>query len=112
MATSSTIIHVELVGTENAAARSARSKLDPGAEYISGGFLAASREVESIDTAAVQSGIAAICSAVGAGLQNAGPDSWAVEINLGFKAGLKLPVLMSGEANAALKVTMNWTKTA
>ena len=40
------------------------------------------------------------------------PEEWGVEFNIGFKAKGGIPVIASGEANAALKVTAKWKKTS
>jgi hypothetical protein len=66
--------------------------------------------IEGIEESALRNSIEKICSALSLALEKSTPDAWAVEINLGFKAGLKVPILMSGEANAALKVSMSWKK--
>jgi hypothetical protein len=113
MTESLAIIQVEVLDPVNArAVGNAQSKLGPKVEYVAGSTLAtvANTAVEGIEASDIRRGIEAISSAVSMALENAAPETWTVELNLGFKAGLKVPVLMSGEANAALKVTMNWKK--
>jgi Trypsin-co-occurring domain 1 len=40
------------------------------------------------------------------------PAEWSMEINIGFKGKSNpIPVILSGEANASLKVTAKWQKT-
>lgn len=39
------------------------------------------------------------------------PDEWGVEVSIGFKGKSNpIPVILSGEANAAIKVHAKWTK--
>ncbi len=39
------------------------------------------------------------------------PDEWGVEVNIGFKGKTNpIPVILSGEANASIKVHAKWTK--
>ena len=107
------LVHVEtlpLITTAPAPA-GARHQLGDGATYVSGtaaGMLA--RPVEEIGSAELQGSLARICGAIGSAMREASPDAWSVEFSLGFKAGAKVPVLLSGEANAALKITLNWKK--
>lgn len=104
------LIEVEVVRI-GAAHGDARDRLDAGATPVSqGDGSAIDHSIDRIAASDIQRGIESICKAVGGALVAAAPDSWTVELNLGFKAGAKVPVLMSGEANAALKVTMNWKK--
>lgn len=68
--------------------------------------------VMDIASTDLSKGLAEISKAVAAAMKDASPDTWAVEFNVGFKAGLKVPVLVSAEASAALKITLNWKKAA
>ena len=104
------LIEVEIINIGSPIRADARGRLDPGATFVSGGGDTITHSIERIAASDIQRGIESICSAVGSALIGAAPDSWSVELNLGFKANAKVPVLMSGEANAALKVTMNWKK--
>lgn len=38
------------------------------------------------------------------------PDSCTVEFSLGVKGGSKIPIILSGEASAAFKVSLTWKK--
>ncbi|MCP4109635.1 MAG: hypothetical protein GY749_29630, partial [Desulfobacteraceae bacterium] len=45
------------------------------------------------------------------GIQKAEPDEWTLELNIGFKGKANpVPVILSGESNAAIKVTAKWFK--
>jgi hypothetical protein len=95
----------------------ALDRLEPGAQYVhQGGAPAAQREVvrqvSDVSVEELQQGIETICAAVSAAMAKLSPDNASAEFSLGFKAGLKVPVLMSGEANAALKVTLSWKRQA
>ena len=82
-------------------------KLPEGARLISGGSLA-SVFYEAYSSKDVQMAIERISLAINAGLSKASPQSCTVELNLGFKAGVKVPVIMSGEANSGIKITLSW----
>lgn len=41
-------------------------------------------------------------------LEDAQPNEWSVELNIGFKGEAGIPCLTKGEANAAFKVTAKW----
>ncbi len=106
-------IEVEVIDIAIPLPADARGRLGAGATYTSGGEATVlSGSIERIAASDIRRGIESICDAVSGALIKAGPDSWSVELNLGFKANAKVPVLMSGEANAALKVTLNWKKSA
>jgi hypothetical protein len=102
-------IYVEAVGTQHDL-RNAKDELGDGAEYMHGGLASAQSTIATFDPVLFREGVATVCAAVSEALKDVSPESWSVEINLGFKAGLKVPVLISGEANAALKVVMNWKR--
>lgn len=103
-------LQVEVVNSASAVVSDARAKLDPGAEFVHGGVTGGPmlRQVIDVDSEQLARGISDISAVIGKAMQEASPDAWSVEFNVGFKAGLKVPVLLSGEANAALKVTLNW----
>jgi hypothetical protein len=92
------------------APKDGRSKLDPGAGLIAGGSQAiqAYSQIVDIPSEDIKRGIESICSVLASALERVTPESYSVEFSLGFKAGIKVPVLISSEANAALKITMNW----
>lgn len=66
------------------------------------------REFATMDLQDIQAGIATVCDAVLAAMRQVKPQSCDVEVALGFKAGAKVPVIVSGEANASLKITLHW----
>jgi hypothetical protein len=44
-------------------------------------------------------------------LKDNAPDEWGVELSIGFKGTTNpIPVIVSGEANAAIKVNAKWVK--
>jgi hypothetical protein len=46
-----------------------------------------------------------------AGFADTPPETWQVELNIGFKGALAVPVLLKDGAEAALKITATWKKT-
>jgi hypothetical protein len=106
-------ISVEVTEVSNASG--ALDRLDRGATYTSQGSANAgqrdiSRQIADISVKDLQQGIETVCAAVTAAMSKVSPDSCSAEFSLGFKAGMKVPVLLSGEANAALKVTLSWKR--
>jgi hypothetical protein len=101
-------IRVEVVG-EKPSPTDAVGRLDSGTSPIGGGRGTAT-EVVTLAVDDVAKGLQSISTAVVTAMERIAPDSWSVELNVGFKAGSGVPVLMSGEANAALKVTLNWKR--
>lgn len=110
-----TAIAIEVVEIHSAqvSARgsSALERLNPGAQAVSGQAPTEVLDlVTSIGSDELERGLALICRTVTSALRSASPDTCSVELNIGFKANAKVPILMSGEANAALKVTLGWKK--
>jgi hypothetical protein len=70
------------------------------------------REFAQISSDDLRDGIVNVCAAVLKAMEQAAPESCDIEFSMGFKAGVKIPVLVSGEANAALKVTLRWKRAA
>ena len=103
-------LQVEVISPVGDTVFNARRRLDPGSEYVHGEVLTNPilRQVIDIDSEQLAHGISDISAVIGKAMEKATPDTWSVEFNIGFKAGLKVPVLLSGEANAALKVTLSW----
>ena len=58
----------------------------------------------------VRSTISALASTVRQALQQAQPDEWSLEINLGFKGKAGIPFITEGEANGAVKVIAKWRR--
>ncbi|GEM_PF-1960746 len=46
-----------------------------------------------------------------AGFAETPPETWQLELNIGFKGALAIPVLLTDGAEAALKITATWKKT-
>jgi Trypsin-co-occurring domain 1 len=90
----------------------ALGRLEPGGEYMSSEreSSVSVRSLAEVSNADLQRGIESVCSAVTAALAKSAPDSCDVEFSLGFKAGAKVPILMAGEANGSLKVTLRWKR--
>lgn len=94
----------------NPVARNARSQLDPGTTYTSGGRLDAIFSTEAFAPDEFGNSLSVICAAIGKAMREASPDAWTVEFSLGFKAGAKVPILVSSELNGVLKVSLSWKK--
>jgi Trypsin-co-occurring domain 1 len=59
----------------------------------------------------LQETIAGAAQLVFNGLKDLQADEWSVELNIGLKAEASIiPVLVKGEGNASLKVTVKWKK--
>ena len=59
----------------------------------------------------VKNTLKSIANIVHEGMQLTKPDQWALEINIGFKGKANpIPVILSGESSAAIKVTAKWSK--
>jgi hypothetical protein len=102
-------IHVEIM-PDATPPGGALGKLDPGAGYVSGGAGGWLRPVSAIDTDELKRGIEQICAALTQAMRAAAPEAWTVEFGLGFKASGGVPILLSGESNVALKITLSWKK--
>lgn len=102
------VVSVELSGVSRR--KDATSELEPGSTLISGGApqSAAYSQVVDIPSEEIRRGIESVCNILVSALEKVTPESYSVEFNLGFKAGVKVPVLVSSEASAALKITLNW----
>lgn len=104
------LIEVELSVPEDRP-HAALGRLGPGVEPMGndgGAPRLRLREFATMDLQDIQSGIASVCDAVLAAMRQVKPQSCDVEVALGFKAGAKVPVIVSGEANASLKITLHW----
>ena len=101
------LIEVEIVSASpsNAALQRLGSR---EVEFANNGGSAVVREFGNISPDDLSCGIENVCAAVKKAMERTAPESCDVEFSLGFKAGAKIPVLLSGEANAALKVTLRW----
>lgn len=43
-------------------------------------------------------------------LEQAQPEEWSIELNLGFKGEAGIPCLTKGEANGSVKITAKWKR--
>ncbi|MCI0653192.1 MAG: hypothetical protein L0Y39_01755 [Methylococcaceae bacterium] len=60
----------------------------------------------------MQRNIKALAETVHASFQANQPEEWSLESNIGFKGKTSpIPVILSGEASGAIKVTATWRKT-
>ena len=65
----------------------------------------------AVDT--LRATIDTLASDVAHALERAQPNEWTVEFNIGFKGKTQpIPVVLSGEANAVLKVKASWQRQA
>ncbi|MCI5223535.1 MAG: hypothetical protein D3924_12905 [Candidatus Electrothrix sp. AR4] len=92
--------------------RESISNLPPGTEEI--GFKDKAKElgdkIKDVNEILRQS-LSSIFETVAESVKEKQPDKWGVEVNIGFKGKTNpVPVILSGEANAAIKVHAKWTK--
>ncbi len=67
------------------------------------------RIIETVDY--LKDSLRGVLRVVHASMQDHAPDEWGVELTIGFKGTANpIPVFVSGEANAALKVHAKWKK--
>ena len=88
------------------------SNMPPGAEEI--GFKDKAKElgdkIRDVNEILRQS-LSSIFETVAESVKEKQPDEWGVEVNIGFKGKTNpIPVILSGEANASIKVHAKWTK--
>ncbi|MCI5167158.1 MAG: hypothetical protein D3903_13955 [Candidatus Electrothrix sp. GM3_4] len=88
------------------------SNMPPGTEEI--GFKDKVKEVgdkvRDVNEILRQS-LSSIFETVAESVKEKQPDEWGVEVNIGFKGKTNpIPVILSGEANASIKVHAKWTK--
>jgi Trypsin-co-occurring domain 1 len=60
----------------------------------------------------LQNLLAAVTGPIKQALDANAPDTWSIELSLGFKADGGVPFLAKGEANAAVKLSATWKKGA
>jgi len=61
---------------------------------------------------ALQQNIKTLAQTVHKSFEANQPEEWSLEINIGFKGKISpIPVILSGEASSAIKVTAKWKKT-
>lgn len=95
----------------NAPDSAALRRLAPGTEVVSGSDVA-QRLYRSFSPADIQAAIERICDAVTPALAKVKPESCKVEFKIGFTAEAKIPMLVSGEANAVFTISLEWKKAA
>ena len=59
---------------------------------------------------AIENNIKAVARMVHQSLIDHQPDEWSVELSIGFKGSAGIPVLVSGEASGAIKVSAKWKR--
>lgn len=66
----------------------------------------------AVDTLkSLRANIIAVASEVNAAFAASAPEEWSVEVNIGFKGKVNpVPVIVSGEAEASLKVVAKWKR--
>src|SRR5436853_7782792 len=75
-----------------------------------------SEAVSAVDSAldaftSLEVGLRDIVARLGAAVAESKPSSWKLEVSIGFKGKTTpIPVILSGEAEAALKLQMEWTR--
>lgn len=77
-----------------------------------------SKAIEQLDSVQVSNGSMAILSsslevlssAVQQGFANNPPDSWDMQLNIGFSGAGAIPVLLKDGVGAELKITASWKK--
>ncbi|MCI5179519.1 MAG: hypothetical protein D3911_09430 [Candidatus Electrothrix sp. AW3_4] len=79
--------------------------LPPGTEEI--GFNDKVQDIKEL----LRQNLSGIFETVAESVKAKQPDEWGVEVNIGFKGKSNpVPVILSGEANAAIKVHAKWVK--
>ena len=87
------------------AGKEAIPNLPPGAEEI--GFSDKFQDIAAM----LRQNLTGIFETVAESVKEKQPDEWGVEVNIGFKGKTNpIPVILSGEANAAIKVHAKWVK--
>ena len=97
------IIYIEVSDVKEGTP-SKSAKPGDGYEYTSAG-----NELEAAG-ARVDSTIRALARTVRKALEDAQPDEWTLEVNIGFKGKAGIPFITEGEANGAVKVSAKWKK--
>jgi hypothetical protein len=101
-------ILVEAIGPSLSSTDPALRKLESGTAAASG-WSSVARTYEQISSHDIQNAITTVASAVMTAIRSLNPQACEVEFHIGFKAGARVPVIASGEANGSLKVTLKWS---
>ena len=83
-----------------------------GAPIDALGGTTAVRQIAELGMDELQQHLGSVSRMVVNAMKAAQPDSCTVEFSLGVKGGSKIPIILSGEASAALKVSLTWKKEA
>lgn len=82
-----------------------RGDLPPGAEDCN----AVQKAVDTLGS--LKGTLSSIFNTVNDSMKENQPDEWGVELNIGFKGTVSpIPVIVSGESNASIKVHATWKK--
>lgn len=85
----------------------ALKRLPAGASAVSN---LSSGPMEQLPIEKVRATVSSIAEAFANAFAEGGPEAWTVEFGIGFKGSAGVPVLVSGEASANLKVVMSWRR--
>ena len=82
----------------------------PAIQDLPSGSEAVSAVDNALDAfASLEIGLRDIVAKLGAAVAESKPSSWKLEVNIGFKGkAIPIPVILSGEAEAALKLQIEW----
>ena len=95
-------MEIEIPGSSNA---HGIQDLPEGSEAVS----AVDRALDAFD--ALEAGLSGIVAKLRAAVSESKPTTWKLEVNIGFKGKTTpIPVVLSGEAEAALKLQLEWTQ--
>lgn len=82
--------------------------LEPNTRSIAGRAKIIERVYEEFSAQEIEQTIRSIASVAISAVDKLHTQTCEVEFSLGFKAGLKIPVLASGDAKAGIKITLKW----
>lgn len=102
-----TTIYVEVEETTLSESLIQQNEVDlpEGAELTS----AASKALDAMK--ALKGMLAGVFEMIHEAIQEKSPDEWGIELNIAFKGRIDvIPVIVSGESNASIKVSAKWVK--
>lgn len=102
-----TMIYVEVEDTalSKSLVRKGNVDLPEGAELTS----TATKTIDALK--ALKGMLGGVFDSVHEAIRERSPDEWSVELNIGFKGKVDaIPVIVSGESNASIKVLAKWVK--
>jgi len=114
MATREILIDGVLLSVEVDAADAVLVPASPGLVERGGGLAERGAVADKVRDVGqeMRSLLAAVTRPVREALEATQPDSWSVELNLGFKGEAGIPCITKGEANGSIKVSASWKKAA